>query len=130
MNRKNNQPNNIRKSIDEGGKEPMEIMKNQRITPRGISIGACGIRHLESAHFYTGVPPVSVRPPGACPLHEHAGGQGSRRKQFCFSVSVQGLNRPCAAVRLSQVRMSIAAGDIHPSHHFARKSRAAHHEGG
>lgn len=79
----------------------MEIMKNQQITSRGISIRACGIRHLKSAHFYTGVPPVSALCEApACRIRMRTG----RRSGESMTASPRsGQGRcPCAAMRLSR----------------------------
>ena len=59
MNRKSNHPRHPGNQPTKNGGNHMETMKNHHVPARGISIGACGIRHLESAHFYTGVLPVS-----------------------------------------------------------------------
>lgn len=109
----------------------METRKNQR--SRGRRVFNRSLRHtsLKSAHFYTGVPPVSVRPPGACPLHQHADGQREPDEAGLLPPAPsKGSTALAPRCGYPEVRMNVAACDIHPSHHYARRLRPVHHEGG
>lgn len=110
----------------------METRKNQR--PRGRRVFNRSLRHtsLRSAHFYTGVPPVSpcaLR--GSCLLHSDAVRQAGPEKASPLSPSPsKGSIALAPLCGYPKVRMNVASCGIHPSHHHARFLRAIHHEGG
>lgn len=132
MNLKSNHPRHPGNQPTKNGGNHMETMKNHNDPARGISIGACGIRHLKSAHFYTGVPPVSpcaLR--GSCLLHSYAVRQAVPEKASPLSPPPsKGSIALAPQCGYPKVRMNVAFCDIHPSHHRARLVRAIHHEGG
>ena len=96
MNRKSNHLRHPGNQPTKNGGNHMETMKNHHVPARGISIGACGIRHLKSAHFYTGVPPVSpcaLREslPAASECGRQAGGKDAFGVSTGIFPSLQGL---------------------------------------
>lgn len=113
------------------GEEPMETRKNQQ--PRGRRVFNRSLRHtsLRSAHFYTGVPPVFVRPPGDLPAASRCRRPGGAGKSNAASPALsKGSIALAPRCGYPEVRMNVAARDIHPSHHCSRCQRAIHHEGG
>ena len=148
------------------GEESMETRKNQRSWGRRVFNRSLRHTSLRSAHFYTGAPPVFVRPPGGEALATHSVGNFARaevnRKEASSAVrscaycgfgplpAASRCSRPGGAGKSNaafpalskgstalaprcgypEVRMNIAACNIHPSHHCARCPRAIHHERG